>query len=83
VRRIKADLDTAFGGVNGVFNPEVRCVFKDVTYESIQDENFKKLLGDAMRKAGGENIVRQLFSEHDAAPETKRLCPSKNSEVDL
>lgn len=73
---IKADLDAAFGGVNGVFNPEVRCVYKDVTYESIQDKNFKKLLGDAMRKAGGENIVRQLFSEHDAAPEANRLVPS-------
>jgi hypothetical protein len=80
---IKCDLEAAFGGANDVFNPELRCVFKDLTYESIQDKNFKKLLGDAMRKAGGENIVRQLFSEHDAAPETKRLCPSKNSEVDL
>lgn len=80
LRRIKADLDAAFGGVNGVFNPEVRCVYKDVTYESIQDKNFKKLLGDAMRKAGGENIVRQLFSEHDAAPETSRLSPP-NSDV--
>lgn len=72
---IKRDLEAAFGGVNDVFNPEVRCVFKDVTYESIQDKNFKKLLGDAMRKAGGENIVRQLFSEHDAAPEANRLVP--------
>lgn len=66
---IKCDLEAAFGGVNEVFNPELRCVFKDVTYESIQDQKFKKLLGDAMRRAGGEGIVRQLFSEHDAAPE--------------
>ncbi len=70
---IKCDLEAAFGGVNEVFNPELRCVFKDVTYESIQDKNFKKLLGDAMRKAGGESIVRQLFSEHDAAPEANGL----------
>jgi hypothetical protein len=80
---IQCDLEAAFGGVKDVFNPELRCVFKDVTYESIQDKNFKKHLGDAMRKAGGENIVRKLFSEHDAAPETKRLFPSKNREVDL
>jgi hypothetical protein len=78
---IKCDLESAFGGVNDVFNPELRCVFKDVTYESIQDKNFKKLLGDAMRKAGGENIVRQLFSEHDAAPETDRLSPPDTSGV--
>ena len=79
---IKRDLETAFGGVNEVFNPDLRCVFKDVTYESIQDNNFKKLLGDAMRKAGGESIVRQLFSEHDAAPETDRLSPPNTSGVD-
>ena len=72
---IKYDLEAAFGGVNEVFNPELRCVFKDVTYESIQDKNFKKLLGDAMRKAGGDGIVRQLFSEHDAAPEANGLFP--------
>ena len=69
---IKCDLEAAFGGVS---NPELRCVFKDVTYESIQDKNFKKLLGDAMRKAGGEGIVRQLFSEHDAAPEANAFIP--------
>lgn len=72
---IRCDLEAAFGGVSEVFNPELRCVFKDVTYESIQDNNFKKLLGDAMRKAGGEGIVRQLFSEHDAAPEVNGLLP--------
>jgi hypothetical protein len=71
---IMRDLESAFGGVNEVFNPELRCVFKDVTYESIQDKSFKKLLADAMRNAGGERIVRQLFSEHDAAPESDRLA---------
>ncbi len=69
---IRHDLENAFGGANELFSPELRCVFKDVTYESIQDKNFKKLLGDAMRNAGGEGIVRQLFSEHDAAPEAAR-----------
>lgn len=68
---IKCDLEAAFGGSNELFNPELRCVFKDVTYESIQDKNFRTQLSAAMRKAGGEGAVRQLFSEHDAAPEAK------------
>ena len=66
---IAKDLEHAFGGVSELFNPELRCVFKDVTYESIQDKNFKQLLSEAMRKAGGEGVVRQLFREFDAAPE--------------
>ena len=66
---IEADLEREFGGVGDLFNPELRCVFKDVTYESIQDAKFKQSLSDAMRRAGGEGIARQLFSEHDAAPE--------------
>jgi len=71
---IEYDLERAFGGVSELFNPELRCIYKDVTYESIQDKNFKQLLSDAMRKAGGEAVVRQLFREFDAAPEaTDRL----------
>lgn len=66
------DLERAFGGISELFNPELRCIFKDVTYESIQDKNFKKVLSDAMRRAGGEGVVRQLFREFDAAPETEK-----------
>lgn len=66
---IEYDLERAFGGVSELFNPELRCIYKDVTYESIQDKNFKQLLSDAMRKAGGEAVIRQLFREFDAAPE--------------
>ncbi|SCY13964.1 hypothetical protein SAMN05216308_104230 [Nitrosospira sp. Nsp13] len=66
---IKNDLERTFGSHSGLFSPQLRCVFKDVTYESIQDKNFKALLSAAMRKAGGEGFVRQLFREYDAAPE--------------
>ncbi|CAI06260.1 hypothetical protein ebA265 [Aromatoleum aromaticum EbN1] len=76
---ITNDLDRTFGGIKGLFNPELRCVFKDVTYESIQDKNFRNQLSEAMRKEGGEHLARQLFSEHDAAPEAcesqKELFP--------
>lgn len=68
---IENDLERAFGGVRGMFNPVLSCIFKGVTYESIQDENFKKVLTEAMRKAGGEGVVRHLFREYNAAPEAK------------
>lgn len=69
---IENDLEQSFGGIGGLFNPVLRCVFKDVTYESIRDESFRKLLSEAMRKEGGEGAVRYLFPEYDAAPEAGR-----------
>lgn len=67
---LRNDLEKCCGGFEGMFKPELHCVFKDVTYESINDKNFKDTLSQAMRKEGGDALVRQLFSEHDAAPET-------------
>jgi hypothetical protein len=63
------DLGRSFGGTGELFNPELRCVFRDVTHESIQDAKFKQSLSEAMHRAGGEGIVQQLFCRHDAAPE--------------
>lgn len=71
IEMIENNLEKAIGGVAGLFNPELRCVFKDVTYESIRDSNFQQALTDAMRKAGGDSVVRQLFREFDAAPEVE------------
>lgn len=79
---IETDLARSFGGISDLINPELRCVFKDVTYESIQDKNFKTLLTEAMRKAGGDIVVNQLFWEFDAAPEAgehQLLDPTKAS----
>lgn len=66
---LEHDLASSFGSSVDVFNPELRCVFKDVTYESICDDRFRKSLAKALRDNGGERLVAQLFSEHDAAPE--------------
>lgn len=48
------------------FNPTISVIFKDVTYETFKDENFKKLLEVQF----GEESVKEIFSEYDAAPET-------------
>lgn len=69
---LKHDLADSFGSSTEVFNPELRCVFKDVTYESISDHHFRDALAKALRDTGGERLVAQLFSEHDAAPEARR-----------
>lgn len=57
------------GGVSGVFSPEVRCVYKAVTYESIKDEKFLKSMKESMRKSGAGAQAELLFSECDAAME--------------
>jgi hypothetical protein len=66
---LEQDLSRSFGRGIEVFNPELRCVFKDVTYESISDPQFREALSKALRDSGGPLLVAQLFSEHDAAPE--------------
>lgn len=66
---LEHDLADSFGSSAEVFKPELRCVYKDVTYESISDNRFREALAKALRDRGGERLVAQLFSEHDAAPE--------------
>jgi hypothetical protein len=69
VSLLEHDLADTFGTSAEVFKPELRCVFKDVTYESISDPRFRESLSKALRDSGGDRLVAQLFSEHDAAPE--------------
>jgi hypothetical protein len=66
---LEEDLTASFGPTAEVFKPELRWVFKDVTYESISDTLFRKALSKALSDSGGDRLVAQLFSEHDAAPE--------------
>ncbi len=66
---LRHDLEDSFGSSAELFKPELRWVFKDVTYESISDKTFRDALSKSLRDTGGERLVAQLFSEHDAAPE--------------
>jgi hypothetical protein len=67
---IEQDLFNEFGSMEQIFSPDISVVFKDVTYESINDAKFRSALADTMRKGGGEGLVAKLFSEYDAAPES-------------
>lgn len=51
------------------FAPSVFYAFKDVTYQTFHDKEFRQLLEDRF----GKDAIDRIFSEHDAAPET----PSK------
>ena len=66
---LERDLEKSFGTSAEIFKPKLRCVYKDVTYESISDSRFKQALSEALGGSGGERLFQQLFSEHDSAPE--------------
>lgn len=65
---IKAELHEAFNTGERFFQPQVKVVFKDLTYETIQDKKFRQQLEEAF-KGLGKNVIGDLFEEHDAAPE--------------
>ena len=69
---LHSELHREIGDYSGIFSPKIRCIFKGVTYESINDNNFINSLKVAMKKGGaGEQQIKMLFSEHDAALESK------------
>lgn len=61
VKRVKTD-----------FNPRIFYAYKDVTYQTFQDEKFRKL----MEERFGKDAIDRIFSEYDAAPEQKGKQPA-------
>jgi len=66
IAEIERDLQQAFD-VDKFFKPQVNVVFKDLTYETIRDPEFRKLLNQKFR--GLNQSSDDLFHEHDSAPE--------------
>lgn len=61
-------LEDVQGEVNRVktdFDPKVFFAFKDLTYSTFSDENFRKLIEQRF----GKKSIDAIFKEHDAAPE--------------
>lgn len=54
------------------FNPRIFYAYKDVTYQTFQDEKFRKL----MEERFGKDAIDRIFSEYDAAPEQKGKQPA-------
>lgn len=66
ISEIENDLRQAFD-INKFFDPQINIVFKDLTYETIQNPDFRKLLNQKFQ--GLNQSTNDLFHEHDAAPE--------------
>lgn len=64
-RLLDGALGNAFEGIISDFKPTIRWIYKDLTYETIQDADFRK----GLEKHFGKARADKLFSEHDAAPE--------------
>ncbi len=64
---LRQDLRDHFGDIDTFSMPVIKLKFKDISYETIHDDGFRNAL---MASSIPNNKVRELFSEHDAAPET-------------
>lgn len=64
-KALKDELHAAFNTGERFFQPAVKVVFKDLTYETIQDKKFR----DQVEAAFQVGNARDLFEEYDAAPE--------------
>ncbi|MOA24212.1 hypothetical protein D3C78_1448850 [compost metagenome] len=62
---LEKELHSAFNTGERFFQPAIKVVFKDLTYETIQDKKFRDQVEAAFH---GVN-AKDLFEEYDAAPE--------------
>ena len=72
-RLLGAMLDKEFSGIVAGFDPTVRWLYKDVTYETIHNPDFRQALEGLL----GRQNVAALFSEYDAAPAQLPLLETK------
>lgn len=72
-RLLSTMLDREFDGLAAGFHPTVRWLYKDVTYETIHNPDFRR----ALERPLGKESVAALFKEYDAAPEQLALLESK------
>lgn len=66
------ELAAAFGKVHQSINPKVRVQYKDLTYETIKDDKFRKAVAKAYQSTGKDSVLARLFDEYDAAREADR-----------
>jgi len=64
---VEAELSQAFNLGDRFFQPTVKVIFKDLTYETIKDAKFK----DHLEKSFPGLNHRWYFEEHDSAPEVR------------
>lgn len=75
---IKLELFEAFNFGEHFFQPNVKVVFKDLTYETIKDEKFRQQLEKSF-KGLSQQSLQGMFDEHDAAPEL--MLPKNDANI--
>lgn len=66
---LAAELAANFGRAEQTFKPELKVRYKDLTYETIQDNKFREALEAAFQRSGQASVYSKLFEEYDAARE--------------
>ena len=64
--RLDEEFTGLFSTVSRIFNPTVKVILKDVSYETLSQPTFLS----ALKKAFPSAVFFTLFKEYDAAPET-------------
>lgn len=72
---LESELSMAFNLGDRFFQPTVKIVFMDLTYETIKDEKFLAQLRKSFPGLGQQGF----FEEHDSAPELRLPVPTKQS----
>ena len=68
-RLIDDTLNNAFAKIGLELHPDVHCMYKEATYDTIHDPQFRI----ALEKHFGRERVGKLFREYDAAPEIPKV----------
>ena len=69
---IEQELQGAFGDAQKLIKPEIRVVFKDLTYEMIKEPRFREALEKAYGRLGQSSAFSRLFEDFDAARESEQ-----------
>jgi hypothetical protein len=64
-RLFKEEVQAEVERVPTDFNPKVFTTYKDVTYQTFKDPEFRMILDERF----GKDAIDRIFSEYDAAPE--------------
>jgi len=72
---LEAELSQAFNLGDRFFQPVVKVIFKDLTYETIKDPKFVAQLNKSFPGLAQHGF----FEEHDSAPELRSMALVKKS----
>ncbi len=67
-RLLRQDIDHAISKALDAFNPTIKYMYKDATYQTYKDPKFRRIIDERF----GENAIDIIMNEHLAAPEIQQ-----------